>query len=183
MISNMETGSEQVKNNVDTRMGPGYHKLLMPGSKNKAGQACDLRPSSSDEEAMPTVRPVAEDKARGRVRRIFQDIKATKGVERVPDFWRTLANYPEMLEQVWTELKHVMAPGKLDALTKEMIALAVSITNGCDYCINSHTAAVKRLGLEEEGFGEFMAVVALFNKTNTLADGFQIEPDVKPVCD
>lgn len=129
---------------------------------------------------MATVRLIPEEEARGRVKEIYEDIKRTKQIDRVPDFWRALATSPDLLEQTWTELKRVMGPGRLDPLTKEMVALAVSITNGCPYCINSHTAAVKRLGMDTESFGEFMAVVGLFNKTNSLADGLQVEPDVKP---
>lgn len=82
---------------------------------------------------MATVRFISEEEAAGKVRKIFKDIKATKKIDRVPDFWRGLANSPDLLEQVWTELKTVMSPGGLDPLTKEMIALAVSITNSCDY--------------------------------------------------
>jgi AhpD family alkylhydroperoxidase len=127
-----------------------------------------------------TIRLVEEAEATGRVREIFDDIKATKQIDFVPNFWRTLANYPPLLEDTWTRLKTVMAPGRLDALTKEMIALAVSATNGCAYCINSHTAAVKKLGLDDAGLGELLAVVSLFNSTNTLADAHQVEPDVLP---
>ena len=126
------------------------------------------------------VKMVDEASATGRVKEIFEDIKATKKIDFVPHFWRTLAHYPPLLEQTWTRLKVVMAPGKLDALTKEMIAVAVSVTNGCAYCINSHTAAVRKLGLDDEGIGELLSVVALFNSTNALADAYQIEPDVRP---
>lgn len=126
------------------------------------------------------VRIVEESAASGRVKEIFDDIKATKQIDFVPNFWKTLANYPPLLDQIWTRLKVTMAPGKLDALTKEMIAVAVSATNGCRYCINSHTAAVKKLGLDDEGLGELLAVVALFNSTNALADAYQVEPDVFP---
>lgn len=127
-----------------------------------------------------TVRMIPEDEATGVVRQVYDDIMETKGIDFVPNFWKTLATHPPLLEQTWTRLKAVMAPGKLDALTKEMIALAVSATNGCRYCINSHTTAVKKLGLDDEGLGELMAVVGLFNSTNALADGYQIEPDVTP---
>lgn len=128
-----------------------------------------------------TVRLIEEHEATGRVKEIFEDIKATKQIDFVPNFWRTLASYPPLLDQTWTRLKAVMhSPGTLDPLVREMIALAVSATNGCAYCINSHTAAVRKLGLDEEGLGELMAVVALFNTTNALADGYQVEPDVLP---
>lgn len=127
-----------------------------------------------------TVAPIAEDQAEARVQEIFADIRQTKGIDFVPNFWRVLATHPPLLEETWNRLKQVMAPGRLDPLTKEMIALAVSATNGCRYCINSHTVAVKRLGLDDQALGELMAVVALFNSTNRLADGYQIEPDVLP---
>jgi len=123
---------------------------------------------------------VEESQATGRVREIYEDIKATKEIDFVPNFWKTLAHHPPLLEQTWTHLKAAMAPGKLDALTKEIIALAVSATNGCRYCINSHTAAVKKLGLDDAGVAELMAVVGVFNATNALADGYQIEADILP---
>ena len=127
-----------------------------------------------------TVTMIEESEAQGLVRTIYNDIKQTKQIDFVPNFWKTLATHPPLLEQTWLRLKSAMAPGKLDPLTKEMIALAVSATNGCRYCINSHTAAVKKLGLDDEGLGELFAVVAVFNGTNSLADGYQIEPDVLP---
>lgn len=126
------------------------------------------------------VRLVQEDEAQGLVKQIYDDIKATKQIDFVPNFWKTLASHPPLLEQIWLRLKTAMAPGKLDALTKEMIALAVSATNGCEYCIQSHTAAVRKLGLDDEGLGELMAVVATFNATNALAEGYRIQPDVLP---
>lgn len=135
------------------------------------------------ETRLATVRPVEEADARGRVAEIFADIKATKKIDRVPNLWRVLATHPPLLEETWTRLKTVMAPGRLDALTKEMIALAVSATNGCAYCVNSHTTAVKKLGLDDAGLGELLAVVALFNTTNTLADAYQVQPDILPPLD
>jgi AhpD family alkylhydroperoxidase len=136
-----------------------------------------------------TVRLVEETEAAGRIAAIFDDIKATKGIDFVPNFWRALATNADHLELVWTRLKAIMhpealgRPSRLDPLTREIIALAVSATNGCAYCINSHTAAVRKLGLDVEALGEVMAVVGLFNSTNALADGYQIEPDVFPPHD
>ena len=128
-----------------------------------------------------TVALIDERTATGRVREIFDDIKATKQIDFVPNLWRALASHPPLLDLVWVRLKSIMhAPGQLSPLTKEMIALAVSITNGCSYCINSHTAAVRKLGLDDQGLGELMSVVALFNTTNTLADGYQVVPDILP---
>lgn len=129
---------------------------------------------------MATVKLVDENTTHPKVRAVFDDIKKTKNIDRVPNVWRALATNPDHLELCWTRLKAIMRPGKLDLLTKEIIALAVSATNGCNYCVNSHTAAVKKLGLDNEGLGEVMAVVGLFNAMNKLADGYQVEPDILP---
>jgi uncharacterized peroxidase-related enzyme len=133
-----------------------------------------------------TVRLVDEHGAGGKVREIFDDIKRTKNIDFVPNFWRVLATNPAQLELVWNQLKTLMHPevvgreSKLDARTREIIALAVSATNGCSYCVNSHTAALRKLGLDGEMLGEVLAIAGLFNQTNALADGYQIEPDVLP---
>lgn len=133
-----------------------------------------------------TVKLVEESEATGRVAEIFADIKQTKSINFVPAFWRTLATNPIQLEMVWTALKSIMHPeaagrtSRLDARTREMIAVAVSATNGCSYCVNSHTTALKKLGVDDETLGEVLAVAGLFNMTNALADGYQIEPDVRP---
>ncbi|MBM4067370.1 MAG: carboxymuconolactone decarboxylase family protein [Planctomycetes bacterium] len=129
---------------------------------------------------MPTVKLVDENSAHPIVREVFADIKATKKIDFIPNIWRALASHPEHLRLCWTRLKAIMAPGKVDALTKEIIALAVSATNGCNYCINSHTAATQKLGLDNEGLGEVLAVVGLFNQMNKLADAYQVEPDILP---
>lgn len=137
-------------------------------------------------ERIATVAPVSEADATGKVAAVFADIKATKGISFVPNMWRVLATNPDHLELVWTRLKAIMHPeasgraSKLDPLTRELIALAVSATNGCSYCVNSHTAAARKLGLSVEALGEVMAVIALFNSTNAIADGYQIEPDILP---
>lgn len=133
-----------------------------------------------------TVRPVDEHEATGSVAAIFTDIKATKNIDFVPAIWRTLATNPIQLEVVWTSLKALMHPeatgrkARLDPTTREIIALAVSATNGCAYCINSHTAALRKQGVDQETLGEIMAIVGLFNMTNALANGYQIDPDIKP---
>ncbi len=129
---------------------------------------------------MPTVKLVDEANASPRVRAVFEDIKATKKIERVTNFWRALATNPEHLESVWRHMKTVMKPGKLDMRTKEMIAVAVSATNSCDYCINSHIAGAQKQGMDTEMLGELLSVVGLFNMTNKLADAYQIEADVLP---
>jgi AhpD family alkylhydroperoxidase len=136
-----------------------------------------------------TVRLIDEDAAGGNMREVFDDIKRTKGIDFVPNFWRALASYPDQLELVWRQLKALMHPeasgrkSALDAKTREMIALAVSATNGCSYCVNSHTAALRKLGADTETIGEILAIAGLFNQTNALADGYQIEPDVLPPLD
>ncbi len=129
---------------------------------------------------MPTVKLVDADTTDPKVKAIFDDIKATKGIDWVPNIWRALAHHPEHLELTWTRLKAIMKPGKLDMLTKEIIAIAVSITNGCNYCINAHTAAAQKLGLTNDQYGEVLSVVGLYNQMNKLAEAFQIEPDVCP---
>ena len=138
---------------------------------------------NSSPHALATVSLVEEEEAVGLVRKIYEDIKQTKQIDFVPNFWKTLATHPPLLEQTWLRLKSAMTPGRIDGLTKEMIALAVSATNGCEYCIRSHTAAAKKLGLDDEGLGELMAVVATFNATNALADGYRVVPDVSPKAD
>jgi AhpD family alkylhydroperoxidase len=136
-----------------------------------------------------TVPLVEESESRGRVAEVFADIKRTKKIDFVPNFWRALATHADHLDLVWTRLKAIMHPevagrtSRLDPLTREIIALAVSATNGCSYCINSHTAAVRKMGMDLETLGEVMAVVGLFNTTNALADAYQVEPDVLPPQD
>jgi AhpD family alkylhydroperoxidase len=133
-----------------------------------------------------TVQLVDPAGAGGKVREIFDDIKETKKIDFVPAFWRALATHPDQLELVWRQLKTLMHPeslgrkSKLDPKTRETIALAVSATNGCSYCVNSHTAALRKLGVDTETLGEILAIAGLFNQTNALADGYQITPDVLP---
>lgn len=129
---------------------------------------------------MPIVRMVEYEEASPEVRAVYDDIMATRKIDRISNFWKTVATHPPTLVRLWHDLKEVMGPGRLEPLTKEMIAIAVSVTNGCAYCINSHTAAAKKLGLDNEMLGELMAVVGLFNTTNKLAEGYQVEPDVFP---
>lgn len=126
---------------------------------------------------MPTVAMVEYNQASPEVRAVYDQIMQVKGIDFVPNFWKTLGTHPPLLEDVWYALKRTMAPGRLDALTKEMIALAVSATNGCPYCIHSHTAAARKLGMDDAMLGELMAVVGTFNQTNRLADGYQVEVD------
>ena len=141
------------------------------------------------EKPVALVRPVSEEEAEGKVAEIYADIKRTKNIDFIPNFWRVLATNPDQLDLVWGRLKTLMHPeavgrkAKLDPLTRELLAIAVSATNGCSYCINSHTAAAMKLGLDREALGEALSVVALFNSTNALAEGYQVEPDVFPPQD
>jgi AhpD family alkylhydroperoxidase len=121
--------------------------------------------------------PIDYGDASARVRAVFDDIKRTRQVEDVNNFWKNLAHDPATLERTWASLKQIMAPGALNALTKEMIYLAVSVTNGCGYCIASHSAAARKAGMDEAMFGELMAVVGMANETNRLANGYRVPID------
>ena len=120
---------------------------------------------------------IEDGAATAEVQAVYEDIKKTREIAYVPNIWKTLATHPPTLKRIWLGIKTVMAPGRLDPLTKEMIAVAVSATNNCDYCIRSHTATARKLGMDNEMLGELMAVVGMFNQTNRLANGYQIEVD------
>jgi AhpD family alkylhydroperoxidase len=126
---------------------------------------------------MPTVPLIDESAAGAEVRAVFDDIKATRNTDWINNFWRALAHHPPTLRRTWESLKEVMAPGALDPLTKELIYLAVSISNGCQYCTASHGAAARRLGMSREMLGELVAVVGMANETNRLADGYRVPVD------
>ena len=111
------------------------------------------------------------------VRAVYDDIMATRNTDWVNNFWKALANDPATLARVWGAVKQVMAPGALDALTKEMVYVAVSVTNNCEYCIMSHTAGARAKGMTAAMHHELMAVVALANETNRLANGYRIDVD------
>ena len=111
------------------------------------------------------------------VKAVYDDIMATRRVDWINNFWKVLANDPASLRRTWESLKQVMAPGALDPLAKEMIYLAVSASNGCGYCIASHSAAARKAGMSDAMFGELMAVVGMANETNRLAQGWQVEVD------
>jgi AhpD family alkylhydroperoxidase len=111
------------------------------------------------------------------VRAVFDDIKRTRQVDDVNNFWKYLAHHPATLERTWDSVKETMLPGTLDAVTKEMIYLAVSVTNGCPYCIASHSAAARKAGMTEAMFGKLMAVVGMANETNRLANGYRVPID------
>jgi AhpD family alkylhydroperoxidase len=112
------------------------------------------------------------------VKSVYDDIMKTRGVDWINNFWKALANEPRELKRVWESVKQVMAPGALDPLVKEMIYVAVSSTNGCEYCTYSHTAAARKRGMTDAMFMELMAVVGLANETNRLANG--LRPEVDP---
>jgi AhpD family alkylhydroperoxidase len=126
---------------------------------------------------MPTPPPVEYKDASAEVRAVFDDIKRLRNVPDVNNFWKCLARDPALLKRTWESVKDVMAPGAIDPLTKEMIYLAVSVTNGCAYCIASHTAAARKAGMSEAMFGELMAVTGMANETNRLANGYRVPVD------
>jgi AhpD family alkylhydroperoxidase len=127
---------------------------------------------------MALVKLIEYAQATPEVRSVFDDIMRTRGVDWINNFWKVLANDPRELKRVWATVKQVMAPGALDPLVKEMIYVAVSATNGCEYCTYSHTAAARKRGMTDAMFMELMAVVGLANKTNRLANG--LRPEVDP---
>jgi AhpD family alkylhydroperoxidase len=126
---------------------------------------------------MATLGLIEYEGASPEVRAIYDDIMATRKVDRVNNFWKAIAHDPATLKRTWESIKQVMAPGALDALTKELIYVAVSVTNSCGYCIASHTAAAQKKGMTDAMFAELMAVIGMANETNNLATGYQVEVD------
>ena len=126
---------------------------------------------------MPIFNPITENEAKGRVKEIYDEIKSTRQITKVPNFWKMLANDPNELDRTWSSLKEIMKKGALDPVTKELIYVAVSITNGCEYCIKSHSSAAKKKGATDEMLKEMFAVVGLANKNNKLVDSYQVEVD------
>ena len=126
---------------------------------------------------MALVRMIEYAEASPEVRAVYDDIMKTRGSDWINNFWKVLANDPPTLARLWTNVKQVMAPGALDPLVKEMIYVAVSATNGCEYCTYSHTAGARAKGMSEAMFAELMAVVGLANETNRLANGYRVEVD------
>tara|TARA_B100000686_G_scaffold213184_1_gene220152 strand:- start:50 stop:442 length:393 start_codon:yes stop_codon:yes gene_type:complete len=126
---------------------------------------------------MPIFKPVEESEAKGKVKEIYEEIKKVRQITEIPNFWKNLANNAETLERTWTSLQQVMKKGSLDPITKELIYVAVSITNGCEYCIKSHSLAAKKKGATEEMLNEMIAVVGMANETNRLVEGYQVEVD------
>ncbi len=126
---------------------------------------------------MATPPPIEYAEASSEVRAVYDDIKKTRNVPDVNNFWKYLARDPATLRRTWESLKEIMVPGALDALTKEMIYVAVSVSNGCGYCIASHTAAARKAGMTEAMFGELMAVTGMANETNRLVNGYRVPID------
>ena len=126
---------------------------------------------------MSIFNPIEEKKATGKVKKIFNNIKKERKIKLIPNFWRTIANDPDTLQRTWTSLKEIMKKGALDPLTKEMIYMAVSMTNSCEYCIRSHTAAAKKRGMSDKMLKELIAIVGMANETNKLVESYQVEVD------
>ena len=122
-------------------------------------------------------KPISENEANSKVKEIFDEIKSARQITEVPNFWKMLANDPNELERTWSSLKEIMKKGALDPVTKELIYVAVSITNGCEYCIKSHSSAAKKKGATDEMLKEMFTVVGLANKNNKLVDSYQVEVD------
>jgi len=126
---------------------------------------------------MATVPLIDYEAASDRVRAVYDDIMAARGTDDVNNFWKALANQPDNLERIWRELKTVMGPGELDPLTKEMVYLAVSVANACDYCTHSHTAGAKAKGMTDGQYAELLAVVGMAHQTNGLATAMKVPID------
>ena len=126
---------------------------------------------------MPIIKAISERNAKGNVKKIFTDIKKTRKINEIPNFWRTIANDPVTLKRTWESLQQVMKKGSLDSLTKELVYVAVSMTNSCEYCIRSHTLAAKEKGMSDKMLKELIAVVAMANETNRLVESYQVEVD------
>ena len=126
---------------------------------------------------MSTLKLVEYDDANAEVRAVYDDIRQTRQTDYINNFWKALANHPAVLKRVWSGAREVMAPGEIDALTKEMIYIAVSVANACEYCVHSHTSAAFAKGMSEAQYGELLAVIALAQQNNGLASGMQVPVD------
>jgi AhpD family alkylhydroperoxidase len=133
--------------------------------------------SSGGGNRVATLGLIEYENASPEVREVYDDIMATRKTDWINNFWKALANDPATLRRTWKSIKEIMAPGSLDALTKEMLYVAVSVSNQCGYCIASHTAAARKAGMSDAMFSELMAVVGMANETNRLASGYQVEID------
>ena len=128
---------------------------------------------------MKIFKPIDELEAQAKVKDVFEDIKISRNINEVPNFWKYIANDPETLERTWNSMNQVMKKGALDEITKELIYVAVSISNGCEYCIRSHSAAAIKKGATEEMLSEMIAVTGMANEANRLVEGYQVELDEK----
>ena len=128
---------------------------------------------------MEIFKPINEKKANSKVKRIFNEIKKTRKITKIPNFWKSIAHSPQLLERTWNNLKQIMKDGALDSVTKELIYVAVSVTNGCEYCIRSHSAAAMKKGATKEMLSEMIAVTGMANESNRLVEGYQVELDNK----
>ena len=126
---------------------------------------------------MATLGLIEYEQASPEVRAVYDDIMATRRTDWISNFWKALAHDPVTLRRTWQSVKEIMAPGALDALTKEMVYLAVSASNQCGYCIASHTAAARKAGMTDRMLAELLAVVGMANESNRLASGYQVEID------
>ena len=126
---------------------------------------------------MALMKAIEYAQASPEVKAVYDDIMRTRSIDWINNFWKVLANDPALLRRIWENARQVMAPGALDPLVKEMVYVAVSATNGCEYCTCSHTAAARKKGMNDAMFAELMAVVGLANETNRLSDGLRVEVD------
>ncbi len=126
---------------------------------------------------MPIFKPISENNASGKVKEIFEEIKSVRKITEVPNFWKYIANNPETLERTWNSLKQVMKAGALDDVTKELIYVAVSMTNSCEYCTKSHTFAAKKKGATDEMIKEMIDVMGIANQNNKLVEAYGVEVD------
>ena len=126
---------------------------------------------------MSLFKPISEKKSPAKVKKIFNKIKKERKIKVIPNFWRTIANDPETLERTWNSLQQIMRKGSLDSLTKELIYVAVSMTNSCEYCILSHSLAAKKKGMTDKMLKELISVVGMANETNRLVESYQVEVD------
>ena len=126
---------------------------------------------------MSMFKPINENEATGKVKKVFDEIKSVRKITEVPNFWKYIANSPETLERTWNSTSQVMKPGALDAVTKELIYVAVSMTNSCEYCTKSHTAAAMKKGATAEMIKEMIDVMGVANQNNKLVEAYQVEVD------
>ena len=126
---------------------------------------------------MSIFKATSEKNVKGKVKKVFNDIKKTRKITKIPNFWKSLAHNPDNLERTWNSLKQIMKKGALDPVTKELIYVAVSITNNCEYCIRSHTTAAKKKGATDQMIKEMIDVVGIANQNNKLVEAYQVEVD------